>query len=105
MLKPKVEPQKQLREWQRRLRRECLNVDRQIRGYLSVLYLSYYSNMVAEFICLYFLFLIVDCYYFRLDIEREEKNVQKAVKEAAKRNDMSSAKVHPPSFPSLLFSY
>lgn len=32
MLKPKVEPQKQLREWQRRLRRECLNVDRQIRG-------------------------------------------------------------------------
>ncbi|KAK1398356.1 vacuolar protein sorting-associated protein 24-like [Heracleum sosnowskyi] len=57
MLKPKVEPQKQLREWQRRLRRECLNVDRQIR-----------------------------------DIEREEKNVQKAVKEAAKRNDMSSAK-------------
>ncbi|KAL1817058.1 hypothetical protein ACET3Z_019632 [Daucus carota] len=57
ILKPKVEPQKQLREWQRRLRRECLNVDRQIR-----------------------------------DIEREEKSVQKAIKEAAKRNDMSSAK-------------
>lgn len=28
-----------------------------------------------------------------LDIQREEKNVQKAIKEAAKRNDMGSAKV------------
>lgn len=27
------------------------------------------------------------------DIQREEKNVQKAIKEAAKRNDMVSAKV------------
>lgn len=27
------------------------------------------------------------------DIQREEKNVQKAIKEAAKRNDMGSAKV------------
>lgn len=30
---------------------------------------------------------------FWLDIQREEKNVQKAIKEAAKRNDMGSAKV------------
>lgn len=30
---------------------------------------------------------------FFLDIQREEKNVQKAIKEAAKRNDMGSAKV------------
>ncbi|WOH02090.1 hypothetical protein DCAR_0521478 [Daucus carota subsp. sativus] len=47
ILKPKVEPQKQLREWQQRVSSH---------------------------------------------IEREEKNVQKAIKEAAKRNDMSSAK-------------
>lgn len=57
ILRPKVEPQKQLREWQRRLRRECMNVDRQIR-----------------------------------DIQREEKAVEKAIREAAKRNDMGSAK-------------
>ena len=30
---------------------------------------------------------------FDLDIQREEKNVQKAIKEAAKRNDIGSAKV------------
>ena len=30
---------------------------------------------------------------FLLDIQREEKNVQKAIREAAKRNDMGSAKV------------
>lgn len=28
-----------------------------------------------------------------LDIQREERNVQKAIKDAAKRNDMVSAKV------------
>ncbi|KAL6506428.1 hypothetical protein OROGR_024609 [Orobanche gracilis] len=57
ILKPKPEPQQLVRDWQRRIRRECLNIDRQIR-----------------------------------DIHREEKNVQKAIKEAAKRNDMGSAK-------------
>ncbi|KAL6510962.1 hypothetical protein OROGR_020019 [Orobanche gracilis] len=57
ILKPKPEPQQLLRDWQRRIRKECLNIDRQIR-----------------------------------DIHREEKNVQKAIKEAAKRNDMGSAK-------------
>lgn len=30
-----------------------------------------------------------------LDIQREEKNVQKSIKESAKRNDMGSAKVIP----------
>ena len=30
---------------------------------------------------------------FQSDIQREEKNVQKAIREAAKRNDMGSAKV------------
>lgn len=29
-----------------------------------------------------------------LDVQREEKNVHKAIKEAAKRNDMGSAKVN-----------
>ncbi|KAL6494516.1 hypothetical protein OROGR_031316 [Orobanche gracilis] len=57
ILKPKPEPQQLLRDWQHRIRKECLNIDRQIR-----------------------------------DIHREEKNVQKAIKEAAKRNDMGSAK-------------
>ncbi|XP_072957650.1 vacuolar protein sorting-associated protein 24 homolog 1-like isoform X2 [Typha angustifolia] len=57
LLKPKPNPQEQLRDWQRRLRKECLNIDRQIR-----------------------------------DVQREERNVQKAIKEAAKRNDMGSAK-------------
>lgn len=32
-------------------------------------------------------------FWVLLDIQREEKNVQKAIKEAAKRNDMGSAKV------------
>ncbi|XP_038979604.1 vacuolar protein sorting-associated protein 24 homolog 1-like [Phoenix dactylifera] len=31
LLKPKVNPQQQLREWQRRLRQECRNIERQIR--------------------------------------------------------------------------
>ncbi|KAF3972180.1 hypothetical protein ACB098_08G107700 [Castanea mollissima] len=57
MLKPKPNPQQQLRDWQRRLRQECRNTERQIR-----------------------------------DIQREEKSVQKAIRDAAKRNDMGSAK-------------
>ena len=32
ILKPKPNPQQQLRDWQRRLRQECRNVERQIRG-------------------------------------------------------------------------
>lgn len=40
----------------------------------------------------YFFFFNSVC-LFCLDIQREEKNVQKAIKDAAKRNDMSSAKV------------
>lgn len=31
MLKPKPNPQQQLRDWQRRLRQECRNIERQIR--------------------------------------------------------------------------
>ncbi|KAJ0046682.1 hypothetical protein Pint_05977 [Pistacia integerrima] len=65
ILKPKPNPQQQVRDWQRKLRQECRNIERQIR-----------------------------------DIQREEKSVQKTIKEAAKRNDMGSAKcisfhVHP----------
>lgn len=58
ILKPKPNPQQLLREWQRRLRQECRNIERQIG-----------------------------------DIQREEKNVQKAIREAAKMNDIGSAKV------------
>ncbi|KAI3917137.1 hypothetical protein MKX01_003586 [Papaver californicum] len=57
LLKPKANPQQQLRDWQRKLRQECRNIERQIR-----------------------------------DVEREEKTVHKAIREAAKRNDMVSAK-------------
>lgn len=46
-------------------------------------------------------------YRFRSDIQREEKNVQKAIREAAKRNDMGSAKVIfvTPNYVSLLFIF
>ncbi|KAL4560855.1 hypothetical protein LXL04_033010 [Taraxacum kok-saghyz] len=57
MFMAKPNPQHLLRDWQRRLRQECRNIDRQIR-----------------------------------DIQREEKIVQKAIREAAKRNDMNSAR-------------
>ncbi|RVW17579.1 Vacuolar protein sorting-associated protein 24-like 1 [Vitis vinifera] len=32
ILKPKPNPQQQLRDWQRKLRQECRNIERQIRG-------------------------------------------------------------------------
>lgn len=32
MIKPKPNPQQQLRDWQRKLRQECRNIERQIRG-------------------------------------------------------------------------
>ena len=35
VLKPKANPQEQLRGWQRRLRQECRNIERQIRGMFS----------------------------------------------------------------------
>jgi charged multivesicular body protein 3 len=37
LLKPKPTPQQQLREWQRRLRNEGRNIDRQIRGWGFIL--------------------------------------------------------------------
>ncbi|XP_074561930.1 vacuolar protein sorting-associated protein 24 homolog 1-like isoform X3 [Curcuma longa] len=67
LMRSKPDPQQQLREWQRRLRQEGRNIDRQIRGASA-------SCPVLS------------------DVQREEKNVQKAIKEAAKRNDMASAK-------------
>lgn len=42
--------------------------------------------------CLILGFFFCLCVFFS-DIEREEKSVQKAIKDAAKRNDMGSAKV------------
>ncbi|KAJ6739611.1 VACUOLAR PROTEIN SORTING-ASSOCIATED PROTEIN 24-like protein 1-LIKE ISOFORM X1 [Salix koriyanagi] len=64
IIKPKPNPQQQLRDWQRRLRQESRNTERQIRG-----------NLFSSSIFL-----------------REEKTVQKAIRDAAKRNDMVSAK-------------
>ncbi|GAV66470.1 Snf7 domain-containing protein [Cephalotus follicularis] len=57
IIKPKANPQQQLRDWQRKLRQECRNIERQIR-----------------------------------DIQRAERSVQKGIRDAAKRNDMGSAK-------------
>ncbi|KAF8395270.1 hypothetical protein HHK36_019212 [Tetracentron sinense] len=67
LLKPKANPQQQLRDWQRRLRQECRNIERQIRGKFSISSFFFY-------------------------VQREEKSVQKAIRDAAKRNDMVSAK-------------
>ncbi|KAG5515595.1 hypothetical protein RHGRI_036587 [Rhododendron griersonianum] len=78
MLMPKANPQQQLRDWQRRLRQESRNIERQIRG--TTLFPLFY-------------FLSFSLFY----IQREEKSVQKAIREAAKRNDMGSAKVNPHS--------
>uniref|UniRef100_J3LJ43 Uncharacterized protein n=1 Tax=Oryza brachyantha TaxID=4533 RepID=J3LJ43_ORYBR len=70
LLKPKPTPQQQLREWQRRLRNECRNIERQIR-------------VPSCF---------VDGWIPGADVQREEKKVEKAIREAAKRNDIGSAK-------------
>ncbi|OMO54265.1 Snf7 [Corchorus olitorius] len=83
MLKPKPNPQQLLRDWQRKLRQECRNIERQIRGkfYSFPLKFSFedvkFSSQWAVEV---------------LDVQREEKSVQKAIREAAKRNDMGSAK-------------
>ncbi|KAL0907652.1 hypothetical protein M5K25_022072 [Dendrobium thyrsiflorum] len=73
LIKPKPTPQQQLRDWQRRLRQECRNVERQIRGKP----LTPFTDVQIGIIC---------------HVEREERSVQKAIKDAAKRNDMASAK-------------
>ncbi|KAL5198812.1 hypothetical protein ABZP36_002324 [Zizania latifolia] len=73
LLKPRPTPQQQLREWQRRLRNECRVLDRQIRGTLSTRRWSTPPPSPPY-------------------VQREEKNVEKSIREAAKRNDMGSAK-------------
>lgn len=124
MLKPKPNPQEQLRDWQRRLRQECRNIERQIRGnalYLIILILHIFHDKsqfffsFCKFLLLGFFQLVKICICFAcffifltwvlfdytlkkiwclfLDVQREEKGVQKAIREAAKRNDMGSAKV------------
>ncbi|BBG97785.1 SNF7 family protein [Prunus dulcis] len=75
LLKPKPNPSEQLRDWQRRLRQECRNLERQIRG--NALSISIKSKK--------------RCFCFS-DIQKEEKAVHKSIREAAKRNDMGTAK-------------
>ena len=41
MLRPKPNPQQQLREWQRKLRQEARNVERQVRGKFLLSYSEY----------------------------------------------------------------
>jgi charged multivesicular body protein 3 len=86
ILKPKPNPQEILRDWQRKLRQESRNIERQIRGNSLSLF-SYFKTLIHFFLS-FFVFVL-----FNLDIQREEKNVQKAIKEAAKRNDIGYAKV------------
>ncbi|XP_052162214.1 vacuolar protein sorting-associated protein 24 homolog 1-like isoform X1 [Oryza glaberrima] len=80
LLKPRPTPQQQLREWQRKLRNECRVLDRQIRGSLPHLLLLPPTRdpTFTRGLC--------------LDVQREEKNVEKSIREAAKRNDIGSAK-------------
>ncbi|KAJ4834645.1 hypothetical protein Tsubulata_020213 [Turnera subulata] len=77
ILKPKPNPQQLLRDWQRKLRQECRNIERQIRGNTDQMIVFWW---------------LINGVVVVLDVQREEKNVQKAIKEAAKRNDMGSAK-------------
>lgn len=111
MLKPKPNPQQQLRDWQRRLRQECRNIERQIRGNFLI-----WVNFI---LCFYLVFmdfgflggcLIVEIVFSNLmglvsDIQREEKSVQKAIRDAAKRNDMGSAKVYTSNKPCIPFPF
>uniref|UniRef100_A0A0D3CGW3 Uncharacterized protein n=1 Tax=Brassica oleracea var. oleracea TaxID=109376 RepID=A0A0D3CGW3_BRAOL len=39
IIKPKPDPKQRLRDWQRKLRQECRNIERQIRGSVSHLFL------------------------------------------------------------------
>ncbi|MBA0629500.1 hypothetical protein Godav_024048 [Gossypium davidsonii] len=90
MLKPKPNPQQLLRDWQRKLRQECRNIERQIRGKI---FPSFSLNCLEKNFDDCFLVVILNLSvngYVR--IQREEKGVQKAIREAAKRNDMGSAK-------------
>lgn len=51
---------------------------------------------LLEILDLFFFFFLVLSLIWLIgvaDVQREEKNVQKSIKEAAKRNDMASAKV------------
>ena len=44
MLRPKPNPQQQLREWQRKLRQEARNVERQVRGKFLLIILNIRSE-------------------------------------------------------------
>lgn len=100
MLKPKPNPQQQLRDWQRRLRQECRNIERQIRGsfliWVNFILCFYLVFMDFGFlgVCLIFEIVFSNLMGLVSDIQREEKSVQKAIRDAAKRNDMGSAKVY-----------
>jgi len=54
ILKPKPNPQQLLRDWQRRLRQECRNIERQIRGIPSSLLNPTQFSFVIFFVCLIF---------------------------------------------------
>ncbi|KAL6639254.1 hypothetical protein ACP70R_022984 [Stipagrostis hirtigluma subsp. patula] len=68
LLPPRPTPRQQLRDWQRHLRSERLALDRRVRGHAS-------SISPAN-----------------TQVRREEKKVEKAIREAARRDDMGSAK-------------
>lgn len=36
IIKPKPDPKQLLRDWQRKLRQECRNIERQIRGFIYI---------------------------------------------------------------------
>lgn len=57
ILKPKPNPQQLLRDWQRRLRQECRNIERQIRGipfsFLNPNHFYFMSFLVCLILCLW----------------------------------------------------
>lgn len=48
MLKPKPNPQQLLRDWQRKLRQECRNIERQIRGKLPSVFLKFLAQIFKD---------------------------------------------------------
>lgn len=59
ILKPKPNPQQLLRDWQRRLRQECRNMERQIRG-------RFFTYNHTGFVCVReFLFLVYFFFLFK----------------------------------------
>lgn len=75
IIKPKPNPQQQLRDWQRRLRQECRNIERQIRGNLLfssifqvILFYFKISGLIFVRWIWVFIFMLTGILYFGLTL-------------------------------------